>query len=509
MAGSFSFGKIDVAAGVAPGAAGEVRRDGPFRIAIFGDFSGRATRAISGPVNLRALQADRDNFDDLPAALGVELSNIITGVDNSPVSIPIKSIDDFHPDALYRSVEGFARLRKTRNNLGNPTSFEAAAAEVRKWGAASPAQPESKAADDPEQTPYSTEGLFDDTLSATTAEAAKKPAESLDWSEMIRSIAAPYALPQKSPQLAELVACVDAATSEGMRAILHHPRFQAVEAAWRGVQFLIRRLSDTDAELKIFLFDVSKDEIAADLAAEDLTKSALYKALVEQTVGTRGGEPWSLLVGLFTLDDTVADAELAGRFARIASAARAPLIAAAHDHHAGAQSLVATPDPDDWRYKSSAEASSAWTAVRGLAEAGSIGVALPRFLLRLPYGDRTDPIDSFHFDEAAGPDWHEQVLWGNPAIACALVIGRAFLADGWSFQPEDDLDIDELPLYVRKQDGETMCCPTAETVLSDRAAEAMRTRRLIPLIPYRDSDRLRVAGITSLAGKRLAGRWKS
>src|SRR5688572_1569658 len=115
MAGSFSFGKIDVAAGVAPGAAGEVRRDGPVGIAIFGDFSGRATRAISAPVNLRALQADRDNFDDLPAALGVELSNIITGVDNSPVSIPIKSIDDFHPDALYRSVEGFARLRKTRN----------------------------------------------------------------------------------------------------------------------------------------------------------------------------------------------------------------------------------------------------------------------------------------------------------------------------------------------------------------------------------------------------------
>lgn len=516
MPSSFSFGKIDVGAGVAPGATGQERRDAPFRVAILGDFSGRSARTSpAGAISatLRPIEVNRDNLDDLPGKLGVELRDLITGSGEAPASLTIRAFDDFHPDSLYRNVDLFTRLRKTRNQLGNPTTFESAAAEVRRWGAANPpqtAEKETPPAGEPQQRPeYSVEGLFDETLSATSAEVAKKPPASVDWNSMIRSIAAPYALPGRSPQLAELVACVDAATSEAMRAILHHPRFQAVEAAWRGVEFLVRRLSNTDAALKLYLIDVSKEEIAADLAAEDLAKSGLFKLLVEQTVGTRGGEPWALLAGLITLDDSVADAELAGRFARIASAARAPLVAGAHDRHAGCESLADTPDPDEWRHRPDAEAAAAWAAVRALPEAASIGLALPRFLLRLPYGDRTAPIDSFRFEEAAGPSYHDQLLWGNPALACTFVIGRAYLADGWSFQPEDDLEIDELPLYVRKQDGETVCCPTAESVLSDRAAEAIRGRRLIPLIPYRDSDRLRVAGVTSLAGRRLAGRWKA
>src|SRR5207249_1423022 len=100
------------------------------------------------------------------------------------------------------------------------------------------------------------------------------------------------------------------ATGGQMRAILHHPAFQALEAAWRGLYFFVRRL-DTDANLKLHFLDVSKAELAADLgAAEDLSTTGLYKLLVEQTVNTPGAKPWAVVVGHYTFDQQRPDVEL-------------------------------------------------------------------------------------------------------------------------------------------------------------------------------------------------------
>src|SRR5262249_51016732 len=157
-----------------------------------------------------------------------------------------------------------------------------------------------------------------------------------------------------------------------------------LEAAWRCLFFLVRRL-DTDGQLKLFLLDVSRDELTEDLGAvDDLGSAGIHRLLVEQTVGIPGATPWGLLVGNYTFGPDLADVELAGRLAKVARQAGSPLLAGASPAILGCPSLAATPDPDDWSRDAREETQETWQALRQLAEARYLGLALPRFLLRLP-----------------------------------------------------------------------------------------------------------------------------
>ena len=70
------------------------------------------------------------------------------------------------------------------------------------------------------------------------------------WAAFLDRITAPYRVEVADPRQAELVAGVDAATGQLMRDILHHPDFRALEAAWRSLHFLVRRL-ETDEQLTV------------------------------------------------------------------------------------------------------------------------------------------------------------------------------------------------------------------------------------------------------------------
>jgi type VI secretion system protein ImpC len=499
--------------------------DGPLRMLVVGDFSGRC-RTASDVAGAKPVLVDRDNLDDAIARHAIQLDNLVAGEGVSPISAAIGSMNDFHPDALYERLEIFTTLRHLRRRLTNPNTFADAAAEVRCWGqtisptgatasphASAPPHASVPSNDAPEQRPeYSTEGLFDLTLGATDQRPAADEATS--WRDLIRDIAAPYALPNTKAEVAELTAVVDRATGATMRAILRHERFRRVELAWRGVEFLTRRL-ETDTSLKLFVLDAPLSAIADDVAtAGDLSKSAFYRRLVEETVNTPGGKPWGAILLVDRFDATSHEADVLGRLAKIAQAAGAPIIAGAHDHLAGCESLCAERDPDDWTWTPDAASAAAWRDLRKLPEAAYIGLALPRLLMRLPYGSRSNPTEKFAFEEL--PDdltdtaaRHERLAWGSAAIACGYLLGAAYTASGWRMRPGDVLDIDELPLFVDRIEDEAVAIPCGEALLVDRAAEQLIAVGLMPLVSYRDTDRVRVAGFRSIRGpqERLAGRW--
>ena len=128
---------------------------------------------------------------------------------------------------------------------------------------------------------------------------------------------------------------IDATTSAQMRALLHLPELQALEAAWRAVFFLVRNI-ETNDRLKLFLIDVSKEELARDLASsQDLDSTGLYRLLVENTMGTPGAEPWSVLAGNFTFEPSVQDAALLACMAEVAARAGAPFSGECKPAHAG------------------------------------------------------------------------------------------------------------------------------------------------------------------------------
>ena len=204
------------------------------------------------------------------------------------------------------------------------------------------------------------------------------------------------------------------------------------------------------------------------------------------------------------------DAELLGRLARIARAAGAPFIAAASPRLLGCESLAETPHPRDWRLTPDADSANAWAALRGLPEASAIGLALPRFLLRLPYGKKTDPIDSFDFEEMPEDPPHEEYLWGNPAFACTVLLAQSFSEYGWELRPGVHAQVDGLPLHVYEHDGESELKPCAEALLTEDAADRILENGLMPLVSLKGRDAVRLVRFQSIAKPlgALAGGWQ-
>jgi type VI secretion system ImpC/EvpB family protein len=193
----------------------------------------------------------------------------------------------------------------------------------------------------------------------------------------------------------------------------------------------------------------------------------------------------------------------------IASQAGAPLLAAAESSLLGCDSLRATPDPRDWQLPEDDDGRD-WQSLRASPIAPWIGLALPRVLLRLPYGAKTDPLDALRFEELGLDAEHESYLWGNPALACALLIGQSFLDAGWDMQLGDRLELGDLPAHIVERDGEKRMQACAELYLSERAGEAMLERGLMPLMSYRNRNAVRVLRMQSLSQplQALAGCWR-
>jgi type VI secretion system protein ImpC len=164
----------------------------------------------------------------------------------------------------------------------------------------------------------------------------------------------------------------------------------------------------------------------------------------------------------------------------------------------GCSSLAATPDPRDWNQSVAAEDREAWAALRQSEAAAFVGLALPRFLLRLPYGKQTVPVEGLAFEEMPSNSAHESYLWGNPACACACVLGEAFLREGWDFQPEAVQELNGLPLHIYSEDGESRMKPCAEVLLGDRATARILEAGLIPVLSVQGSDRIRLPAFRPL-----------
>ena len=174
----------------------------------------------------------------------------------------------------------------------------------------------------------------------------------------------------------------------------------------------------------------------------------------------------------------------------------------------GCASLEDTPSSRDWKQS---ELQSSWSQVRSLPESGSIGLALPRVLLRLPYGSETSPLDSFDFEEFCGPPAHGEYLWGNPAFFVALTVGQSFEEAGWEMRLGSRSQIENLPLHTYRTEGDLKVKPCAEVLLTEESVEGIIDRGLIPLISYKGRDSVRVGRFQSIAEpqRRLRGRWEA
>lgn len=470
--------------------------DTPFRVVVLGDFGGAET----GPVAARKLHSvDRDTFEDVFNRLRVKI-DLQVGEGRS-ASLEIRGLDDFHPDRLVSRVGLFAEPLELRERLENPRTFAEAAKAVRELAGG---MPERKAA------PPALEARGDDIVGDLLAGAARRPKPGVDsgFEAELKALVRPHLVPGQDPDLPRLLAAVDGVLSGLLRAVLRHPRLKALEAAWRGLDLIVHRVDDE--AVRIFFLDVPREALARDLSgAEKLSGTGLYRRFVTETVETPGAEPWGAVVGLYDFGPTLADAALLARIAKVARAAGAPFLGGARAETLGCVSLAATPDPDDWQ-KPAGEGAIIWEELRALPEAAWVALALPRLMLRLPYGRKTDPIEAFPFEEQPDAPDHEAYLWGSPALAPALVLAGAFAMERWALRPETAVQIDGLASHVWEEGVETRVTPPSEVVLTLRAAERILEAGLVPVLSLKGQEIVRVARLQSIASplRELSGRWK-
>ena len=494
-----------------------IPEDEIFRILLLGDWSGRENRANQTDLpQAQPLVVDRDNFDDVMKKLDVRLDLEFKSNEGNILSLNFSELDDFHPDNIFQQIPLFSELRDLRRKLLKPDSFEDAAGEVRSWFTTT----DNQANETVETQPASEinqpipSNLLDQILSqpSENLSVSKSPSvASSELSSFIREIVQPHLVKTDRAEQSKLLAVIDEVTSDFMRKILHHPQFKALESAWRGLYFLVRRV-ETAVELKLLILDISKNEISDNLkSVNNLTDSILYKWLVKDASGTLGGEPWAAVCGNYNFDLKVDDVATLIRLGKISTAANAPFISYIKPAMLGITSLAAIPDPRDWQIAADSAEIKLWETLRGLPESEYIGLAIPRFLVRLPYGAETEPTETFAFEELESFDNHEQYLWANPSFACAMLLGNSFSNSGWEMGYSLLTKINGLPTHLYQADGETKTKPCAEVVLTENACEQLLEQGLMPLLSYRNSDLVRLSRFQSIASplKSLRGRWSA
>ena len=301
-----------------------------------------------------------------------------------------------------------------------------------------------------------------------------------------------------------MIAQLDKTLTEQINLILHHEDFQKLEGAWRGLHYLVSN-TETDETLKIRVMNVSKKDLAKTVkrfkgVAWD--QSPIFKSIYEAEYGVLGGEPYGCLVGDYFFDHGPGDVELLSGIARVSSAAHCPFIAGASPTVMQMGSWQELANPRDLTKLFGTPEYASWKSLRTSEDAKYIGLAMPRFLARLPYGAKTDPVEAFDFEEDTGAADHTRYTWANSAYAMATNILRSFKVYGWCSRirgVESGGSVEGLPVHTFPTDdgGVDMKCPT-EIAISDRREAELAKNGFMPLVHRKNTDVAAFIGAQSL-----------
>ena len=467
-----------------------------FRIALFGDFSGRAARGALETGDALAARApvmlDPDSVEEIISRFAGDLV-LPVGRDGAGVKVPVSGLDDLHPDEIYEKVELFAELNGLRGQLKAGATSAGALARLKQWAEAhdvplAPTHRRSAATSVPADRKLSDFQRLIGDHGATLTQTS--PVE-----DMIARIIGPHV--RRAPDM-DAVKLVDEAISSAMRLILHHPDFQALESQWRSLDLLARSI-EADDKLDVMLYDVSAEEIAADLAAaEDLAQSGIVRLLtgppLDEETG-RGG--YSALIGLYTFEETPPHAQILGRIARVAAHVDAPFVAAM------SPGFLEVKKED--RHPLVAEA---WDTLRAMPEAAYIGLATPRFMLRRPYGAKSEPIYEFDFEEFTMAEGLKGLLWANPVVLVTILMAQSFRRNGPALDLGSVMSLGDVPFhFITDRYGDQVALPCTERNLTLSRVEDVMARGFMPVVSIKGRDEIRLGSFNALGGAPIRGAW--
>lgn len=446
----------------------------PFNILVIGDLSGRDARGAGSDEPL----SERAPFPmtSVDAALGRIRPSIGVPVEGMRdwVSIEFREMADFHPDQLLERVPHLSAFLASIDSV--------VAARIR--------TPPAPGASEPQ--PAGLDGLLDEIVEATSEARSRAPEGPLeDLKPWIEQMVAPHLVSEESADQAVLRRRLEDTAQEYVRTVLHSPSFQALESVWQAL-FFLAAATEPAHNVRIHVWDVARSELEADLGREDVAGSALLRFLTEPLPGPGENAPVALCVGAYTFGPEAADVALLNRIAMVSSVASVPWLSEASAAFVGLRHYYQQPDPSQWPKTDH----DLWAAFRETPAARSVGLVAPRFLLREPYGEDTDPLERMALEELDGHD-PGLYLWGNPAFACAAAIAASFEAHGWAFEPGSHPGLKGRPAHLLEDPGAG--AGPAEAVWTVDGASRISSEGIMPLLAFRDETRLRLQRVGSVA----------
>jgi type VI secretion system protein ImpC len=288
----------------------------------------------------------------------------------------------------------------------------------------------------------------------------------------------------------EMISEIDKKLSLQVDAVLHHADFQKLESAWRGLKFLVDK-TDFRENVRLELLNVSKEELLDDFDdAPEITKSGLYKTVYSAEYGQFGGKPYGNIIANYEFGPGPQDIKLLQYLGSVSAMAHAPFIAAAGPEFFGLDDFNGLPSLKDLKSLFEGPQYVKWQSFRESEDARYVGLTLPRFLLRLPYGPETQPVKAFAYQEDVSAS-HEHYLWGNTAFTFATRLTDSFAKYRWCTNiigPLGGGTVEDLPVHQFESMGAIQTKIPTEVLISDRREFELAEEGFISLAMRKGSD---------------------
>lgn len=287
----------------------------------------------------------------------------------------------------------------------------------------------------------------------------------------------------------DMLSEIDQKLSAQVNSIMHAESFQKLESSWRSLKFLVDR-TDFRQNIKVEFMNVSKEDLLADFEdAPEVVKSGLYKQVYTAEYGQFGGQPIGAMVANYDFGPGPQDVSLLQYVASVAAMGHAPFVAAAGKEFFGIDSWEQLPNLKDLHSIFEMPQYTKWRSFRESEDARYVGLTLPKFLLRLPYGSNTVPAKSFNFQEQA--EGNDDFCWGNTAFAFASRLTDSFAKYRWCANiigPQGGGAVENLPLYQFEAMGQTQTKIPTQVLISERREYELAEEGFIALTMRKGSD---------------------
>jgi type VI secretion system protein ImpC len=439
-------------------------RELPFVIGVLADLSGQPGRRAEKLAQRKFIEIDRDNFDEVMGRISPRFSFMIDTSTDDPTKLEMifRRIEDFSPDSVAARVKLRPTIDRSIASLSHARELGAGrvvdliaqgTSPGHRWRRPIPpgellllgrGECRLSVPWDKMVSRHHAEVLWDDdVLHVRRLPSARNPiiVQAREVKEFSIKRGEQFRIGETVFTLADVGSDVES-DSAGVRVkvdpdltqireILHHPKFRKLEATWRGLRYLVQE-TETSATLKIKVLDVAKGDLAGDLEKSfEFDQSGLFARVYEDQFGALGGEPVGLLIGDYEFDHSSPDVWLLSGISAVAAAAHAPFVAGlspsmfdveAFEDRVGRRDLLSEIDP---------ARALKWRAFRESEDSRFIGLVVPRLLGRLPYGEKTLPVEDFPFEEWDGPPPLGGYLWMNGAWGFATRVAQTMAMHGW------------------------------------------------------------------------------